>query len=49
MIADGLDGRIARMTNTQSAFGADMIVYPIWLLSVSRRLYCFTVGNLING
>ena len=47
MLADGLDGRIARLTNTQSAFGAeydslsDMVTFGVApaLLLYSSRLY----------
>ena len=48
MIADGLDGRIARLTNTQSAFGAeydslsDMVAFGLSpaVLMYTWSLYC---------
>lgn len=49
MIADGLDGRIARMTNTQTAFGAeydslsDMVTFGV---APSLLLYCQSVHQL---
>ena len=49
MIADGLDGRIARMTNTQTAFGAeydslsDMVTFGV---APSVLLYSWTLGGL---
>jgi len=48
MVLDGLDGRVARMTNTQSAFGAeydslsDMVIRSLKILfktSVSFKAY----------
>ncbi len=45
MVLDGLDGRVARMTNTQSAFGAeydslsDMVAF-----GSRRRLLAFGLG-----
>ncbi|QBR83272.1 CDP-diacylglycerol--serine O-phosphatidyltransferase [Legionella israelensis] len=56
MIADGLDGRIARMTNTQSAFGAeydslsDMVTFgvaPALLLYSSHLHQLGKIGWLI--
>lgn len=56
MIADGLDGRIARLTNTQSAFGAeydslsDMVTFgvaPSLLLYSSKLNQLGKVGWLI--
>ncbi|MFT4058791.1 MAG: CDP-diacylglycerol--serine O-phosphatidyltransferase [Legionella sp.] len=49
MIADGLDGRIARLTNTQSAFGAqydslsDMVTFGV---APSLLIYNLTLGQL---
>lgn len=49
MIADGLDGRIARMTNTQSAFGAqydslsDMVAFGV---APALLLYSWCVQSL---
>jgi len=49
MIADGLDGRIARMTNTQTDFGAeydslsDMVTFGV---APSLLLYCWTLQGL---
>lgn len=49
MIADGLDGRIARLTNTQTAFGAqydslsDMVTFGV---APSLLLYNFTLSQL---
>lgn len=49
MIADGLDGRIARLTNTQSEFGAqydslsDMVTFGV---APSLLLYHFTLSQL---
>lgn len=49
MIADGLDGRVARLTNTQSAFGAqydslsDMVTFGV---APSLLLYSLTLNQL---
>lgn len=49
MIADGLDGRIARLTNTQSDFGAqydslsDMVTFGV---APSLLLYCLSLQQL---
>jgi CDP-diacylglycerol--serine O-phosphatidyltransferase len=49
MIADGLDGRIARLTNTQSAFGAqydslsDMVTFGV---APPLLIYNLTLGQL---
>jgi CDP-diacylglycerol--serine O-phosphatidyltransferase len=49
MIADGLDGRIARLTNTQTDFGAeydslsDMVTFGV---APSLLLYCWTLQGL---
>lgn len=49
MIADGLDGRIARLTNTQSAFGAqydslsDMVTFGV---APSLLLYSWSLHHL---
>ncbi|WP_298623273.1 CDP-diacylglycerol--serine O-phosphatidyltransferase, partial [uncultured Legionella sp.] len=49
MIADGLDGRIARLTNTQTEFGAqydslsDMVTFGV---APSLLLYNLTLGQL---
>jgi CDP-diacylglycerol--serine O-phosphatidyltransferase len=49
MIADGLDGRIARMTNTQTAFGAeydslsDMVTFGV---APALLIYCQSVHQL---
>jgi CDP-diacylglycerol---serine O-phosphatidyltransferase len=49
MIADGLDGRIARLTNTQTEFGAqydslsDMVTFGV---APSLLLYHFTLSQL---
>jgi len=37
MILDTLDGRVARLTHTQSAFGRNTIRCPIWFASARRR------------
>jgi CDP-diacylglycerol--serine O-phosphatidyltransferase len=37
MILDGLDGRVARLTNTQSEFGAQYDSCPTWCPSAPRR------------
>jgi CDP-diacylglycerol--serine O-phosphatidyltransferase len=48
MVADGLDGRIARMTNTQSAFGAeydslsDMVTFGV---APALLLYCWGLNQ----
>jgi CDP-diacylglycerol--serine O-phosphatidyltransferase len=52
MILDGLDGRVARMTNTQSAFGAeydslaDMVAFGVAPALVAFSLNLQTLGNL---
>lgn len=49
MIADGLDGRIARLTNTQSEFGAqydslsDMVTFGV---APALLLYCWNLNQL---
>ncbi len=49
MIADTLDGRVARMTNTQSAFGAqydslsDMVAFG---LAPALLVYCWSLNHL---
>lgn len=49
MIADGLDGRVARMTNTQSAFGAqydslsDMVAFGV---APALVMYSWSLSNL---
>ncbi len=49
MIADGLDGRIARLTNTQTDFGAqydslsDMVTFGV---APSLLLYCWSLQSL---
>lgn len=49
MIADGLDGRIARLTNTQSEFGAeydslsDMVTFGV---APALLLYCWNLSHL---
>ena len=54
MIFDGLDGRVARITNTQSEFGAeydsmaDMVSFgiaPGWLLIIG---HCLAWANLVG-
>jgi CDP-diacylglycerol---serine O-phosphatidyltransferase len=51
MILDGLDGRVARMTNTQSAFGAeydslaDMVAFGVAPALVAFSLNLSTLGN----
>ena len=30
MVLDGMDGRVARMTHSQSAFGANSTTSPTW-------------------
>ena len=37
MVLDSLDGRVARMTNTQSAFGEQMDSCPTWCPSAQHR------------
>jgi CDP-diacylglycerol--serine O-phosphatidyltransferase len=37
MVLDSLDGRVARMTNTQSAFGEQMDSCPTWCPSARHR------------
>lgn len=52
MILDGLDGRVARMTNTQSKFGeqydslADMVAFGVAPALVAFSLNLNTLGNL---
>ena len=52
MVLDGLDGRVARMTNTQSAFGAeydslsDMVAFGVAPALVAFSLNLQTLGNL---
>lgn len=52
MIADGLDGRIARLTNTQSAFGAqydslsDMVAFGLTPALVVYSWSLFSLGKL---
>lgn len=52
MILDGLDGRVARMTNTQSAFGAeydslvDMVAFGVAPALVAFTMNLHTLGNL---
>jgi len=52
MILDGLDGRVARITNTQSAFGAefdslaDMVAFGVAPALVAFTLNLQTLGNL---
>jgi CDP-diacylglycerol--serine O-phosphatidyltransferase len=52
MILDGLDGRVARMTNTQSAFGAeydslvDMVAFGVAPALVAFSLNLSTLGNI---
>lgn len=51
MILDGLDGRVARMTNTQSAFGAeydslvDMVAFGVAPALVAFTMNLQTLGN----
>tara|TARA_R110002167_G_scaffold100989_1_gene263414 strand:- start:538 stop:1317 length:780 start_codon:yes stop_codon:yes gene_type:complete len=52
MILDGLDGRVARMTNTQSAFGAeydslvDMVAFGVAPALVAFTMNLQTLGNI---
>src|SRR6266568_3077248 len=52
MIADGLDGRVARLTNTQSAFGAqydslsDMVAFGLTPALVVYSWSLFSLGKL---
>src|SRR3990167_3747467 len=52
MIADGLDGRVARLTNTQSPFGAeydslsDMVAFGIAPALVIYSWSLFSLGKL---
>jgi len=52
MVLDGLDGRVARMTNTQSAFGAeydslvDMVAFGVAPALVAFSLNLHTLGKL---
>ncbi len=52
MVLDGLDGRVARMTNTQSAFGAeydslaDMVAFGVAPALVAFSLNLQSLGNL---
>jgi len=52
LILDGLDGRVARMTNTQSAFGAeydslaDMVAFGVAPALVAFSLNLQSLGNL---
>ncbi len=52
MILDGLDGRVARMTNTQSAFGAeydslvDMVAFGVAPALVAFSMNLSTLGNV---
>jgi hypothetical protein len=44
MVLDGMDGRVARLTNTQSPSAPSTTAWPISRLSESRRLSSFTSG-----
>ena len=44
LIMDGLDGRVARLTQTQSAFGGEYDSCQIWSLLVSRPRLLFMYG-----
>ena len=52
MIADGLDGRVARMTNTQTAFGAeydslsDMVAFAVAPALIVYSWSLYTLGKL---
>lgn len=52
MVLDGLDGRVARMTNTQSAFGAeydslvDMVAFGVAPALVAFSFNLQTLGNI---
>ncbi|HEX4044355.1 MAG TPA: CDP-diacylglycerol--serine O-phosphatidyltransferase [Gammaproteobacteria bacterium] len=52
MVADGLDGRVARMTNTQTAFGAqydslsDMVAFGVAPALVMFNWSIFSLGKL---
>jgi CDP-diacylglycerol--serine O-phosphatidyltransferase len=52
MVLDGLDGRVARMTNTQSAFGAeydslvDMVAFGVAPALVAFSFSLHSLGNL---
>jgi len=52
MVADGLDGRVARMTNTQTAFGAeydslsDMVAFAVAPALIVYSWSLFTLGKL---
>src|SRR5882724_6753658 len=51
MVADGLDGRVARLTNTQSAFGAqydslsDMVAFGI---APALVIYSWSLSHSVN-
>lgn len=52
MVLDGLDGRVARMTNTQSAFGAeydsmsDMVAFGVAPALLSYKWALYELGNV---
>ncbi len=52
MVLDGLDGRVARMTNTQSAFGAeydsmsDMVAFGVAPALLSYKWVLYELGNV---
>lgn len=52
MLMDGLDGRVARMTNTQSAFGAeydslaDMVAFGLAPALLAHQWVLHTLGNI---
>ena len=45
MVLDGLDGRVARLTHTQSAFGAELDSLATWSPSGSPRRWWSTCGR----
>ena len=45
MVLDGMDGRVARWTNTQSEFGAEYRHRPTWWRSARRRRWSPTPGR----
>ena len=44
-VLDALDGRIARLLDTSSKFGAELNSCPTWSASASRRACCSISGR----
>ena len=45
MVCDGLDGRVARLTNTQSDLVLNMTVWLIWCLLVWLQPFLHIIGH----